>query len=57
MMADTKVIKVYRADDNRLLNLRERLTQQRGRQATYADVVAYLIQFHKLTKGNGGHPS
>ena len=46
--AETKTIKVYRTDERHVETLRENLTRIRGKQATYADVVEYLIGHHLL---------
>jgi len=44
---ETKTIKVYRSSSRALEELRERLTRARGKRATYADVVEYLIGDYK----------
>jgi hypothetical protein len=50
---DTKIIKIYRDEGEELASLRRRLTKVRGKQASYADVVSYLLRFHKMMRPNG----
>ena len=50
---DTKIYKLYRDEEEELALLRYRLTKVRGKQASYADVVSYLLKFHKMMRPDG----
>ena len=43
-MAETKLIRVYTENEPKLIELRRDLTRQKGEQASYADVVRWLIE-------------
>ena len=51
MKKKVKLIKIYEYDHGRMCELRRRLTSERGEQASFADVVRWLISMMERLDG------